>query len=326
MQTERQLKGRILVVDDEEPVGRLLELWLIEEGYAVRRALSFEKACEWMGKESFDLVTLDIMMPVVDGLQSLRWFREYHPEVGVVMATALGEMDLIIEAMRLGAYSYMVKPFKLDLVAHELARAMERQRLVAENRAYQQQLEQKVEEQTRALRAAAIRLERQVKELEGRDQLVQCQLAGPTAEEAYQTILQVLAQVLEVEGVVLYRPEGEGKELIPVAVLGQAGQVSTEGLMADSREWVRGNPLVAQAYRNRQAHRLPGQGTALPLLYQEELLAILWTQGLDAEEQKEERNILWRLGQASALVLWAAFLKEQLDSGQLQVDELLKIE
>ncbi|MBI2503259.1 MAG: response regulator [Candidatus Latescibacteria bacterium] len=133
MHAEQQPKGRVLVVDDEEPVSRLLELWLIQENYTVRRASSFEEACDWMGRESFDLVTLDIVMPVVDGLQSLRWFREYHPEVGVVMATALGDMSLVIEAMRLGAYSYMVKPFKLELVAHELARALERQRLVAEN-------------------------------------------------------------------------------------------------------------------------------------------------------------------------------------------------
>jgi hypothetical protein len=61
-------------------------------------------------------------------------------------------------------------------------------------------------------------------------------------------------------------------------------------------------------------------------LYQEEVLGVLWTRGLDGDDQKEERNTLWRLGQAAVLALWAARVKEQLDSGQLQVDELLKLE
>ena len=99
-----------------------------------------------------------------------------------------------------------------------------------------------------------------------------------------------------------------------------------EGLAEDVRDWVRKNALAAQVYASRQAHRHPGQGTALPLLCREEVLGVLWVRGLDGEEQKEERNLLWRLGQAAALVLWAARVKEQLDSGQLQVDELLKLE
>lgn len=158
--------GRILVVDDEVPIGQLLELWLSEEHYQVRRATSFEVMREWMAKEPFDLVTLDIMMPMVDGLQALKWLREHYPVVGVVMATAFGELDLLIEAMRLGAYSYTLKPFKRELISHEVARAMERQRMAAENRAYQQELEQKVEGQTHELKIAYGQLEQRLAELE----------------------------------------------------------------------------------------------------------------------------------------------------------------
>jgi hypothetical protein len=146
-------------------------------------------------------------------------------------------------------------------------------------------------------------------------------LEGPTGPQAYQTILEVVHQVLGVEGAALYRPGGEGRELVAAAVL-DAGQVRAEGVEGKAGE----HALAAQVHRSRQAQRQPGQGTALPLAYQEEVLAVLWVKGLDGEEQKEERNILWRLGQASALVLWAARLKEQLDSGQLPVDELLKMQ
>ncbi|MCC7263151.1 MAG: response regulator [Candidatus Latescibacteria bacterium] len=320
--TQEQTRGKILVVDDEEPVGRLLEIWLTQNRYEVRRGTSFDQVCEWMAKQTFDLVTLDIMMPVVDGLQTLKWLREYHPETGVVMATALGEMDLIIEAMRLGAYSYLLKPFKMDMVTHEIARAMERQRLVAENRAYQQGLEQKVEEQTRELRAAYARLERQVKELEGRDRLVYSQMSISTYQEACMEVLEVVREVLAVEVAVLFRPEKAGARLVAVAgwteeaqSSGVLGQVPTQEERA----------LVAQAYRDKQPRFRASDGSAVPLMYQDTVLGVLWVWGVEGEEQKEERNTLWRLGQAAAPVLWSAQVKEQLDSGAVPVDELLNL-
>ncbi len=159
-------RGRVLVVDDEEPVARLLELWLGEAHYQARRAGSFDQVRDWMAREAFDLVMLDLVMPVVDGLQTLRWLREHHPDTGVVMATAFGELELVIGAMRLGAYSYLLKPFKRELVLREVARAMERQQLVAKNRAYQQQLEERVAAQTRELQAAYTQLEERFAELE----------------------------------------------------------------------------------------------------------------------------------------------------------------
>ncbi len=160
------LQGRVLIVDDEELVGLMLQLWLEEAGYEVHRAMNFDQACACMGRARYDLVTLDVVMPGTDGIGCLRWIRQHHGQVGVIMATALGEMDLIVEAMRLGAYSYMIKPLRYDLVRHEMARAMERQRLLAERHAHQQQLELQVQTQTQELRAAYAALERQYQELE----------------------------------------------------------------------------------------------------------------------------------------------------------------
>jgi DNA-binding response OmpR family regulator len=320
--TEERFRGKILVVDDEEAVGRLLEIWLTQDRYEVRRATSFDQVCEWMAKETFDLVTLDIMMPVVDGLQALKWLREYHPDTGVVMATALGEMDLIIEAMRLGAYSYLIKPFKMDMVTHEIARAMERQRLVAENRACQQGLEQKVEEQTRELRAAYARLERQVKELEGRDRLVQSQMSVSTYQEAGVEILEVVHQVLAVEVAVLFRPEDTGMWLVPVAGWAEGAQRSgVQGQVSIQEEGI----LVVQVYREKQPRYRTAEGSAVPLMCQDKVLGVLWVWGVEGEEQKEERNALWRLGQAAALTLWSAQVREELDSGTVPVDELLNL-
>ena len=137
-------KGRILVVDDEVPVGKVLQQWLLSEEYMVDYANNFAEVEKAFARGTYDLVTLDIMMPEVDGLQTLQWLREHHPDVGVVMATALSNFDTVLEALRGGAIDYLLKPFNMDLVSEEIARAMERQRLVAENRAYEEHLEKLV--------------------------------------------------------------------------------------------------------------------------------------------------------------------------------------
>jgi DNA-binding response OmpR family regulator len=324
VETPSQPKGRILVVDDEELVGRLLEYVLADAGYVVHRATGFDQARQSMAADAVDLVTLDIRMPGVTGLEALSWFRQHHPDVGVVMATGLDSIDLVLEAMRLGAYSYMIKPFHMDLVTREIERAMERQRLVAENRAHQQHLEQRVAEQTQQLREAYARLERQVRELEGRDQLVRCQLEGPSHAQAGELVLQVLHRVLAVDAALLVRVDGD--EVRVAGVLGPGGQVRVDDLGAEAADWRDPLQLARRVARTRASFNDPGQGTAMPLVYQDEVLAVLWARGLDAEDYRDARNVLWRLGQASAPVLWAARVKEELDSGRLQVDELLKLQ
>ena len=313
-------KGKILVVDDEEPVGRLLQDWLLHEGYQVGRATGFDQVRALMETESYDLVTLDIMMPGVDGLQVLAWIKEQYPDVGVVMATAMGDLDTVLTAMRGGAVNYLVKPFRLDLVSEEIARAMERQRLIAENRAYQEKLEEKVEAQTRELRIAHSRLQQQVKELEGRDRLVRCQISGTSLAQAREEIVQVVSQVLEAAPVALYEPQADGDALAVVAAEGTRVAAAPGGPLADE------DALAARAYRERQPKSGAEGQAAVPLVYQEEALAVLWVGGLREADRDEACNILWRLGQEAALVLWSARVAEDLASGQMEIDELLDLD
>ena len=320
--------SRILVVDDEEAVGRLLEGWLSSEGYQVRYARDFDEVQQFIQEECFDLATLDIMMPGVDGLQVLRWFKQHHPDLGVVMATAMGDLDTVLEAMRGGASNYLLKPFNLELVSEQIHRAMERQHLIAENHSYQQHLEQKVEEQTRELQQAYARLEQQVRELEGRDRLVRCQMSGPRPGEASAQILQVVEQVLQVGRAVLYQPRVNGEQLKAAAALG----LSRPGWLADGGELEalpilqtgEGDALAVQTFQQQQPNYGREGEAAVPLLYQEEVLGVLWVDGL--EETEEGGNALWRLGQEAALVLWSAQVTADLESGQLQVDELLELD
>jgi C4-dicarboxylate-specific signal transduction histidine kinase len=161
-------RGRVLVVDDEGSVVELLTLWLSQSGYEVCAATDAATARRALASGGFDLVTLDIAMPGGSGLDLLRWVRSEHPDVGVVMASATGDVEMVIEAMRLGAFSYMIKPFQLDLVVHEVNRALERQRLVQDSRQRQEDLETRVTQQTQELRQAYAKLEQQVAEIERR--------------------------------------------------------------------------------------------------------------------------------------------------------------
>jgi DNA-binding response OmpR family regulator len=323
MEEQDQCAGRILVVDDEKPVGQVLQQWLTRKGYHVRYAPGFGAVQQSFAEEEFDLVTLDIMMPEVDGLQVLRWLKEHYPDVGVIMATALGDLDSVLEAMRLGAINYLIKPFNMELIAAEMERGMERQRLIAENRSYQQELEQKVEERTRELREAHARLERQLRELEGRDGLVRFQMRIHTLEEAYEEVLKVVQQVLGVEQAILYRPAADGEILEGVAVIPEGRADGTAPLPIGEeahpvvRAFVSGEPVAGEV----------GE-VMVPMAYREEVLGVLQVCCPRATEVNPEEflEVLRRLSGEAALALRGAVVAEELESGTFSLDELEEID
>lgn len=135
---------RILIVDDEslmrrflaEALGRTYDVTVAEDGKA---ALSILK------KESFDLVLTDVRMPGVTGIELLKKVKELSPETLVIVMTAYGSVEDAVEAMRLGAFHYLLKPFTPDALETILAKAKEHEKLVQENRFLREErLEQRV--------------------------------------------------------------------------------------------------------------------------------------------------------------------------------------
>ena len=106
-----------------------------------------------------DLVLSDMIMPEMDGIKLLDWLREYDPEVPVIMVTAIHDISTALEAIRRGAYDYILKPFEKDQLFLGVGRALQHRRLVAENRSYQLKLEQQVEERTAQLNQSLAQLE-----------------------------------------------------------------------------------------------------------------------------------------------------------------------
>jgi len=103
----------ILVVDDEKSMREFLDIMLTREGYQVTLAEDGEKACEILGKETFDLVITDIRMKDIGGIEVLKKAKAVSPETMVVLISAFATAENAVEAMKEGAYDYIPKPFKL---------------------------------------------------------------------------------------------------------------------------------------------------------------------------------------------------------------------
>jgi len=132
---------RVLVVDDEQSMRELLAIMLKQAGYDVTLADGGEAAVERLSKgESFDLVVTDLRMRKVDGLAVLKATKEFSPRTVVLVVTAFASTETAVEAMKLGAYDYVTKPFKLDELKLVVSNALERRRLQDENQALKRQL------------------------------------------------------------------------------------------------------------------------------------------------------------------------------------------
>ncbi|HTL02435.1 MAG TPA: sigma-54 dependent transcriptional regulator [Vicinamibacterales bacterium] len=135
--------GSILVVDDEEIMREILETLLKGEGYSVRLASSGEEGVELARNVPFDAAILDVMMPGMDGMQTLEALKKLDEELAVIMVTAYASVENAITAMKRGAFDYVTKPFKNDEVLVILRNALERRNLMNENRTLRQNLQER---------------------------------------------------------------------------------------------------------------------------------------------------------------------------------------
>jgi two-component system response regulator PilR (NtrC family) len=133
--------GSILVIDDEEIMREILETLLTREGYDVRLASTGAEGVELAKGLPFDAAIVDVMMPGMDGVQTLDELKKVDEELPVLMITAFASVENAIAAMKRGAFDYITKPFKNDEVLVVLRNAVERRRLVAENTALRQNLQ-----------------------------------------------------------------------------------------------------------------------------------------------------------------------------------------
>jgi len=122
-------KGKILIVEDEKSMREVLAILLEGEGYDVTVAAGGIDAVGLLNRDIYDMVITDINMPKVNGFEILKKVREISPDTLVIMITAFGTTESAIEAMRLGAYDYIHKPFKIDEIRLVVKKALEKRKL-----------------------------------------------------------------------------------------------------------------------------------------------------------------------------------------------------
>ena len=126
-------RKRVLVLDDENAIQRLLKIVLESEGYDVVTTDDGRLALEMIRQQPIDLIIQDLRMPKMDGLQFLRHLKEQSPELPSIVLTAYGTLETAVEAMRLGAYTHINKPFDTDEIRLTVSRALERIELRKKN-------------------------------------------------------------------------------------------------------------------------------------------------------------------------------------------------
>lgn len=132
---------KILIVDDERVALKNLEHVMKKEGYDVTGTESGQNALKLLEDRQFEVVLTDLRMEKVDGMQILKKCRELYPDAEVIMITGYATLESAVEAMKKGAFHYVAKPFKLDVVRNVVKEAVEKVRLKRENRLLREQIE-----------------------------------------------------------------------------------------------------------------------------------------------------------------------------------------
>jgi putative nucleotidyltransferase with HDIG domain len=155
----RVSKGKILVVDDEEAIREVVSTMLEAQGFECATAENGRLAQAYLERHTPDLVLSDMVMPEMDGIRLLEWVHGHNPDIPVIIVTAMHDLATALEAIRRGAYDYILKPFERDQLFLSVRRALDHRRLVLENQKYQSDLERVVEERTGQLKGTLQQLE-----------------------------------------------------------------------------------------------------------------------------------------------------------------------
>ncbi|HDN67770.1 MAG TPA: sigma-54-dependent Fis family transcriptional regulator, partial [Firmicutes bacterium] len=182
-------KKKILVVEDEEKMCRLLEINL-QDKYQVLSATDGEQAAKILRGEDVDLVLTDLKMPKKNGIELLKEAKSRNPHLPVILITAYGTVETAVEAMKQGAYDYILKPLRIEELELTIQKALAYKDLLVENRI----------------------LRRELKRDFGEESII-------TADPKMRRILELVDQIADTDATVLIQGEsGTGKELVARAI------------------------------------------------------------------------------------------------------------
>lgn len=135
------MNERLLIVEDEETLCESLKRVLTKEGYSVDTASSAEAALELFEKNFYDLIITDIILPGITGIELLKRIKDRLPEQIVIITTAYASLETAVEALRTGAYDYVVKPVMHEEIKQIVKNALTQMALQAENARLRKEVE-----------------------------------------------------------------------------------------------------------------------------------------------------------------------------------------
>jgi DNA-binding NtrC family response regulator len=152
---------KVLVIEDEQPVRDSFRNFLEDQLYTVFEASNGREGIELFDECQPDIALIDLRMPVMNGHQVLEKLSRKAPDTPLIIVSGTGHIGDTVEALHLGAWDYLLKPVTdLSMLEHAIRQALERTRLIRENREYQQHLEEQVEGRTRELNEKVVELTR----------------------------------------------------------------------------------------------------------------------------------------------------------------------
>lgn len=157
--TNHRKEQRILIVDDEPMIRNILKIVVEAEGFKSDMAQNGKEALERLQANHYQMVLTDMRMPVMDGLCLLQHVKANYEDTPVIMITAVSDANSAIDALSSGACDYVIKPFNVSELRNKILSALERRKLILENKQYQRFLEERVQAQTADLRHALNSLE-----------------------------------------------------------------------------------------------------------------------------------------------------------------------
>jgi len=236
---QTQSRDRILIVDDDPELRNLLFRHLREEGSDCIACSSALDALHRMKDQRFSLVISDVMMPGMSGIELLSFVKKRDPETAFIMITGLRDINTAVDSLRIGACDFITKPFEFPAIKQAVNRALERRRLLIENRFYREKLERRVRDRTFELNEALndveesykITLEALVMALDAREHET---LAHSQRVREYTV---TLARDLGLKHDALIQA-GHGALLHDVGKIGVKDSILLKPAKLDSEEWV----------------------------------------------------------------------------------------
>jgi DNA-binding NtrC family response regulator len=234
----------ILIVDDEASVRDALRKWFMLDGYRVDTAEDASRALQMLQDDSWDIVLLDIKMPGMDGLELQRRIKQIDKDIITIIITAFASVDTSIQAMKEGAFDYIIKPVDPDDMSHLIRNAVQPRRLLTEN----------------------LKLRQQLEEVSVPDEIV-------GESPAIKQVMARVATVAQTDSTVMIRGEsGTGKELIALAIHSHSNRryfpmitincgAYTEGLLESELFGHEKGAFTGAMYRRRGKLEMADKGT-----------------------------------------------------------------